>query len=164
MWCLNFVQKLSCFDSSAKSKYLGNNQFYLAPRHSRDTTTTQCRGTKLSRTRHSAAGCCTVHGMHPHHVSDAHLRFICWRYFIVIVFCSIYCKYSILLQILHKNIAMRYAIIFVLVGFNRKIIVVCAPEYYACETATRVPAFNCRPRTRLVALQVACREAIDRIT
>ena len=55
-----------------------------------------CRGTKLSRARHSAPGCCAVHGMHHHHVSDAHLRFICWRYFIFIVFCWIYCKYSIL--------------------------------------------------------------------
>ena len=52
-----------------------------------------CRGTKLSRAK---AGCCAVHGMHHHHVSDAHLRFICWRYFIVIVFCCIYCKFSVL--------------------------------------------------------------------
>ena len=69
----------------------------MAPRHSRDRTTTQCvrRGTKLSRARHSAPGCCAVHGMHHHHVSDAHLRFICWRYFIVIVFCIFYCKWSV---------------------------------------------------------------------
>ncbi len=69
----------------------------MAPRHSRDRTTTQRvrRGTKLSRARHSAPGCCAVHGMHHHHVSDAHLRFICWRYFIVIVFCIFYCKWSV---------------------------------------------------------------------
>ena len=42
--------------SSRKSKFFGNNQLALA----RYNNYAACRGTKLSRARHSAPGCCVV--------------------------------------------------------------------------------------------------------
>jgi hypothetical protein len=91
-WCLNFVQELSV------STPLQNTALRYAIISSRFWQNLWNFGTAIQQlrkrvaaqnwaahgTRHSApAGCCMVHGMHHHNVnvlSDAHLRFICWRY------------------------------------------------------------------------------------